>query len=58
MYFMGDKIMDNFTSTINHDIMIKIYALNLIDTPVKTMRDNETDCRDSLLTNSMQNIGE
>ena len=40
MYCMGDTIMDNFTTTINHDIVIKIYALNLIDTPVKTMSEN------------------
>ena len=40
MYCMGDTIMDNFTTTINHDIVIKIYALNVIDTPVKTMSEN------------------
>ena len=40
MYCMGDKIMDNFTTMINHDTMITIYALNLIDTPVKTMSEN------------------
>ena len=36
----GVKIMDNFTSTINPNVMIKIYALNLIDTTVKTISEN------------------
>ena len=40
MYCMGDKIMDNFTSTINPNVMFKIYTLNLIDTSVKTLSTN------------------
>ena len=37
---MGGNIMDNFTSTINPNMMIKIYALNFIYTTVKTMSEN------------------
>ena len=32
--------MDNFTSTINPNVMFKIYTLNLIDTSVKTLSTN------------------